>query len=46
MADRGNKVPIPARPYLPVRMQGMQVDLTDNPLRAILVLMRDFVEDS
>ncbi len=43
-AGRGHKVIIPARPYMPVRMQGSELQLTKKASDSILGLMRDLVD--
>lgn len=44
MAGRGRKVNIPARPYLPIRQSGSDLELTQKASASILDLMRNFVE--
>jgi phage virion morphogenesis protein len=43
-AGRGRKVTIPARPYLPMRMKGTDLELTPKASESILGLMRDLVD--
>ncbi len=43
-AGRGRKVTIPARPYLPMRMKGSDLELTPKASESILGLMRDLVD--
>ena len=43
-AGRGKKTTIPARPYLPLRMNGTTADLTPKAAESIISLMRDFVD--
>lgn len=43
-AGRGHKSVIPARPYMPIRMTGSDLDLTPKASDSILSLMRDFVD--
>lgn len=43
-AGRGRKVAIPARPYLPMRMKGSDLELTPRASESILGLMRDLVD--
>ena len=43
-AGRGHKAHIPARPYMPIRVQGSDLDLTKKASDSILGLMRDLVD--
>lgn len=43
-AGLGRKVTIPARPYLPMRMKGSDLELTPKASESILGLMRDLVD--
>ncbi|MCW8175264.1 phage virion morphogenesis protein [Verminephrobacter aporrectodeae] len=43
-AGRSHRVTIPARPYLPMRMKGSDLELTPKASASILGLMRDLVE--
>lgn len=43
-AGRGQKVTIPERSYMPMRMTGSDLDLTPKATESILALMRDFVD--
>jgi phage virion morphogenesis protein len=43
-AGRGHKVTIPARPYMPIRMHGSDLELTKKASDSILGLMRDLVD--
>ena len=43
-AGRGRKVTIPARPYLPMRLKGSDLELTPKASESILGLMRDLVD--
>jgi phage virion morphogenesis protein len=43
-AGRGHKSVIPARPYMPIRLDGSDLALTQDASDSILSLMRDFVD--
>jgi phage virion morphogenesis protein len=43
-AGRGKKTTIPARPYLPMRQNGSELDLTDGARKSILEMMYDYVQ--
>lgn len=43
-AGRGHKAVIPARPYMPIRKTGSDLDLTFKASDSILTLMRNFVD--
>lgn len=44
MAGRGRKVEIPARPYLPIKRDGSDFDVTPTMKARLLEMMADFVE--
>lgn len=44
MAGRGRKVEIPARPYLPIKRDGSNFDVTPTMKARLLEMMADFVE--
>ena len=43
-AGRGKKTTIPARPYLPMRQNGSELDLTEGARKSILEMMYDYVQ--
>ena len=45
-AGRGKKVAIPARPYMPMRLRGSDMELTPEASTSILELARDFLSGS